>query len=90
MSRLVRSVDRDGRVSANSIVNFIVSSGTPSWGLSSSVSMWSVTDCTFHVVEYRGCGGRSWNTPFSSRETMGCEPTWWPSTFSWTDEIADL
>ena len=53
-------------------------------------SIYLMTVLTSHVSEYLGWGGRSWNTPVRTPVTNGCSPKLCPSTFSWTDEMADL
>ena len=50
----------------------------------------SKTESTCHTAVYFGCGGLSLNAPFKTLEINGCLPTSSPSTFSWTEEIADL
>ena len=90
ISRLVRSTDLDGLVRTSRTTTLRVRSARVRSWLSPRDSMWFVTTETSHVVEQRGCGGPSWNTPFKSLDTIGCEPIGWPSTGSYTEEIADL
>ncbi len=85
-----KSADLDGLVRASRATVFRVRSLIERVTFSPIELMCAVTLATSHVSAYLGWGGLWWKAPLIRRVTRGCWPTTYPSTFSCTDEIADL
>ena len=90
VSNWERSVNLDGLVMANRKTVFNVTAFNGRDSDCPRHSKWFRTLCTSQVLEYLGMGGLTLNKPLINLVVMGCWPTGTPSTFSCTDEMADL